>query len=120
LPDDFFMQAEEYDLSLRLIDAGWMIRAVDDLHVTHLKTSAARISRRTTRLDVRNNLTLIARRFPARWAWPFAMDWMRRYYRIARSRGHRIPFFVGLVQCLIRAGDLPKPAPVSDRTFEQF
>lgn len=27
LPDDFFMQAEEYDLSLRLLDAGWDIRS---------------------------------------------------------------------------------------------
>ncbi|HEY0008082.1 MAG TPA: glycosyltransferase, partial [Tepidisphaeraceae bacterium] len=38
LPDDFFMQAEEYDLSLKLLDAGWRVRTFDDLHVMHLKT----------------------------------------------------------------------------------
>jgi hypothetical protein len=28
LPEDFFMQAEEYDLSLRLLDAGWRVQAL--------------------------------------------------------------------------------------------
>src|SRR4051812_19074754 len=64
LPDDFFMQAEEYDLSLRLLAAGWKIERLDDIRVTHLKTPNARIPARTTRLDVRNNLTLVTRYFP--------------------------------------------------------
>src|SRR5437762_11002823 len=63
-PDDFFMQAEEYDLSLRLLDAGWSVRTFDDLHVTHLKTPGARYSERVTQFDVRNNLVLVARYFP--------------------------------------------------------
>src|SRR4051812_35219353 len=42
LPEDFFMQAEEYDLSLRLLDAGWMVKGFDDLHVVHLKAHLAR------------------------------------------------------------------------------
>jgi GT2 family glycosyltransferase len=42
LPEDFFMQAEEYDLSLRLLDAGWTLKRFDDLHVVHLKSSTAR------------------------------------------------------------------------------
>ena len=46
LPDDFFMQAEEYDLSLRLLDAGWRIRGFDALRVLHLKTPTARVSLR--------------------------------------------------------------------------
>ncbi len=53
LPDDFFMQAEEYDLSLRLLDAGWKIRRFSDLQVRHLKTPSARSPARTTRLDAR-------------------------------------------------------------------
>src|SRR5207248_3299787 len=87
LPDDFFMQAEEYDLSLRLLDGGWSVRTFDDLHVTHLKTSQARVSERTIRLDVRNNLTLIGRHFPDQWVRPFALDWMRRYAAIAKAKG---------------------------------
>src|SRR5439155_6112268 len=111
---------EEYDLSLRLLNAGWTIRRFDDLHVMHLKTPAARVHSRTTRLDVRNNLALIARRFPAQWVWPFALDWMARYWRIAKSRGHRAAFVLGFLQGLIRACDLHKRAPVSNAAFEQF
>src|SRR5438477_532540 len=55
LPDDFFMQCEEYDRSLRLLDGGWRVRTFADHHVAHLKTPTARASARTTRLDVRNN-----------------------------------------------------------------
>ncbi len=72
LPDDFFMAAEEYDLSLRLLDAGWSIRRFDDLRVTHRKTPAARMPERVAELDVRNNLLLIARYFPGEWVVPFA------------------------------------------------
>jgi len=120
LPDDFFMQAEEYDLSLRLLNAGWSTRTFEDLHVTHLKTPTARISARTMRLDVRNNVTLIARHFPDRWVWPFAVDWMTRYYRIAASKGQRIAFARGLVEGLIRAMNIQHRNPVSDAAFEQF
>src|SRR5687767_2592086 len=48
LPPDFFMQAEEYDLSLRLLAAGWEVKAFDDLHISHLKTPTARSSSRVT------------------------------------------------------------------------
>ena len=41
-----FMQAEEYDLSFRLINAGYQVRTFDDLHVDHLKTPCARRSNR--------------------------------------------------------------------------
>jgi GT2 family glycosyltransferase len=120
LPGDFFMQAEEYDLSLRLLDAGWDVRTFDDLHVTHLKTPAARISARTMRLDVRNNLTLIARHFPDEWVLPFALDWMTRYAAIAASTGRRLPYCAGLAQGVVRAMQLEHRRPVSAATFERF
>ncbi len=87
LPDDFFMQAEEYDLSLRLLNAGWRVQRFTDLRVQHLKTLSARQPARTTRLDVRNNLLVIARRFPREWVRPYAIDWMRRYRWIAQNQG---------------------------------
>ena len=52
LPENYFMQAEEYALSMRLLRRGWDVRRYDDLHVTHLKTPGARVATRTTRLDV--------------------------------------------------------------------
>jgi GT2 family glycosyltransferase len=120
LPEDFFMQAEEYDLSLRLMDAGWDVRMFDDLHVTHLKTPTARFSRRVTRLDVRNNLVLASRHFPERWIRPFAIDWMKRYYFIAAAKGHRAAYFAGLAQGLARVAVSAKRKAIADETFERF
>jgi GT2 family glycosyltransferase len=126
LPSDFFMQAEEYDLSLRLLDAGWKVERFDDLLVHHLKTPGARVPSRTTRLDVRNNLTLIARRFPRRHAVPFAADWLRRYRWMAKDKGGRHPkaFWRGVAEGLakaVAAAAVPgKRRPVSEETFEQF
>jgi len=120
LPDDFFMQAEEYDLSLRLLDGGWKVCRFDDLLVHHLKTPRARISSRTMRLDVRNNLYLVLRRFPRRWILPYGWDWMRRYAWIAASKGMVGPFICGLIEGLLRSAVRPKRAAVSEEAFEQF
>jgi GT2 family glycosyltransferase len=121
LPEDFFMQAEEYDLSLRLLDGGWDVRRFEDLRITHLKTRSARIPTRTTRLDVRNNLTLIARYFPRKWMVPFAIDWMRRYRWLAQPKGlrHRLAFWRGLAGGLLRCAMTNRRA-VSRQTFERF
>jgi GT2 family glycosyltransferase len=119
LPDEFFMQAEEYDLSLRLLDAGWQVRTFDDLHVMHLKSPAARVSTRTMRLDVRNNLTLIARHFPRPWMRRYSFDWMSRYWMIASAKGQRIAFLRGLIEGILRAATIAR-RPVSHSTFEQF
>ena len=105
LPNDFFMQAEEYDLSLRLLDAGWDIQRFDDLEVTHLKTKTARQPTRTTRLDIRNNLLVISRNFPRKWILPYAIDWIRRYHWLAATKGtkHRLAFYRGLIEGLAKS-----------------
>jgi len=119
LPDDFFMQAEEYDLSLRLLEAGWEVERFEDLHVTHLKTPMARTPQRTMRLDVRNNLMLIATYFPDEWAVPFCVDWLRRYWLIASAKRQRRAFILGMLQGAIAAMRRERK-PVSADTFEQF
>lgn len=120
LPEDFFMQAEEYDLSLRLLDAGWRVRTFDDLHVTHLKTPGARYSERVTQLDVKNNLVLITRYFPEEWVFPFAMDWMRRYAIIARAKGHTRAYLKGIVQGIAQSVCRTDRTPIASGTFEAF
>jgi GT2 family glycosyltransferase len=120
LPEDFFMQAEEYDLSFRLLDAGWDVRTFDDLHVTHLKTPNARRSWRTMRLDVRNNFVVATRYIPDRWATQFTLEWMRRYYRIARTKRQRTAFFAGLIQGVHRSMRTDHRRPVSDEVFDRF
>ena len=120
LPADFFMQAEEYDLSLRLLDAGWTVRAFDDLHVTHLKTPQARVPARTMRLDVRNNLYLILRRFPKRWIAPYLLDWLKRYWWIASSKDRQGAFLQGLIEGIIRSMIWWRREAVSEEGFERF
>ena len=122
LPDDFFMQAEEYDLSLRLLDGGWDVRRFDDLAVRHEKTPAARQPTRTSRLDARNNLLVAARRLPRRHVLPFALDWARRYWWIAATKGpgHRRATAVGLAQGAVGSLLPWRRRPVSAVTFERF
>ena len=122
LPTDFFMAAEEYDLSLRLLEAGWDVRRFDDLHVNHLKTPGARFPTRISRLDARNNLMLATRYLPRRWVVPFAVDWARRYWWIAatKGRGHRRATAVGLAQGLARSLRPGHRRPIGLAAFERF
>lgn len=120
LPDDFFMQAEEYDLSLRLLDGGWHVKRFDDLHVTHLKTPRSRLPDRTIRLDARNNMLLALRRFPTRHLDHYLVDWTRRYFWIARSQNATGPFLRGAAEGVLRWLMWPKRTPVSAKTFETF
>jgi GT2 family glycosyltransferase len=120
LPSDFFMQAEEYDLSLRLMAAGWEIRSFDDLLVSHLKTPAARRHWRTMRLDVRNNMTVALRYLPRDWGRAFASDWMRRYWHIAASKGQRLAFLMGYFEGCLRSLKWNFRRPVSLEVFERF
>jgi GT2 family glycosyltransferase len=91
----FFMQAEEYDLSFRLINAGWSVRAFADLHVTHLKTPCARRSGRTIFYDTRNNLLVAARYLPAPQYQAYRDDWLRRYAWLAAADGQVGAYFRG-------------------------
>jgi GT2 family glycosyltransferase len=120
LPEDFFMAAEEYDLSLRLLAAGWDVLTLDDLHVSHLKTPGARSATRLTRLDTRNNLILIARYFPERWVWPYARDWMRRYGMMAAVKGQRIHHWRGMAEGVARIVQGVGRRPLDEATFQKF
>lgn len=120
LPEDFFMQAEEYDLSLRILAAGYEIKYFDDIYVTHLKSPTARSSERTTQFDVRNNLVLITRYFPKKWVLPFVKDWLRRYRMIAASKGHELAYFKGMMSGLFRTMRPSNRRPVDEHTFEKL
>ncbi len=88
LDSSFFMQAEEYDLAFRLVEAGWDCRVLGDLAVDHLKTPQARVSERTAYYDVRNNLRVAARHLPAPYLDVYAEDWLQRYAWLAERDGH--------------------------------
>lgn len=121
LDESLFMQAEEYDLSLRLLEAGYAVRSFDDLHATHLKTATARRSWRTTRLDVRNNLLVLWRHAPSAHLAGVARAWMARYWRLARDAGQTSAFLVGAAQAAARiVGEPWQRRPVRRRVFEGF
>lgn len=92
----FFMQAEEYDLSFRLLQSGMQVEVFADLAVEHLKSPVARRSERTTQYDIRNNLRVIGRYLPQPWADIYARDWIRRYSWMAESAGHATAYRQGL------------------------
>lgn len=87
LDGSFFRQAEEYDLSFRLLAAGWRVRVFESLQVEHLKSPQSRASDRQMFYDIRNNLRLIARYLPDRFARPYRADWLRRYQWMAEREG---------------------------------
>jgi hypothetical protein len=136
LPSDFFMQAEEYDLSFRLLEAGFSVQRFWDLPLTHLKAPNARIGQRTTRLDVRNNMYLLARYVPEPLCHQFAADWLARYFLMAQQRDaigapahpefgtHKQAFLAGAAQGLTqwstqrRRGEKLLSAPTLERIFK--
>lgn len=87
LDRSFFMQAEEYDVALRLLRAGWRSEIFADLQVEHAKTPVARRSERTLLYDVRNNLRIIARYLPDDHATICREDWVQRYRWMAERDG---------------------------------
>lgn len=119
LPDDFFMAAEEYDLSLRLLDAGWRVRTFEDLHATHLKTPGSRFPSRIARLDARNNVLLAMRYFPDPWRMRYTVAWLERYRLMARATGTSTAFWTGALQGLAR-GATQEHRPINRDAFEQF
>ncbi len=95
LDRNLFMAAEEYDLSFRLVGAGWGVRTFTDLHVDHLKSPTARSSARLVYHDTRNNLYLVARYLPDPWARVYRADWALRYGWIAAAAGQRRAYWRG-------------------------
>ncbi|MGC4032093.1 MAG: hypothetical protein QM754_10235 [Tepidisphaeraceae bacterium] len=92
LPDDFFMQAEEYDLSLRLLNGGWRVQRFDDLHVTHLKTPRSPTARRA-RFGSTLGTTCCSPFAASRRVMVdhYLVDWTRRYFWIAQSQNAHRP-----------------------------
>jgi hypothetical protein len=119
LPEDFFMQAEEYDVSLRLLDTGWRVEPFDDLHVMHLKTPASRFPGRIARLDARNNTLLAMRYFPEQWRVEYASEWLERYRLLSGANGLSTAYWTGAIEGMFR-GLVMEPRPMRGAAFEQF
>jgi GT2 family glycosyltransferase len=105
LDPSFFMQAEEYDLSFRLVNAGWEFCAFPNMHVEHLKTPTARLSARTVYYDTRNNLRLIDRYLSLPAASIYYADWTQRYRWIAGANGYLSAYWKARMTAACQAGN---------------
>lgn len=97
-PREFFRQAEEYDLSWRIWQAGWRIERFEDLTYRHEKVAGNRWPGWIHRLDLRNNLILVERYLPQPWRKIFREDWTQRYFALARHAEHLPAVRLGWVQ----------------------
>jgi len=86
---EFFRQAEEYDLSFRILAAGFRIERFEDIEFFHEKVPGGRSSSLTHRMDLRNNLILVERFLPRDLRRAYRRDWIRRYSAFAVHEGHR-------------------------------
>jgi GT2 family glycosyltransferase len=97
-PREFFRQAEEYDLCLRLWQAGWRVERFEDLVYRHNKAPGNRNTAWVHRLDIRNNLILLERYLPAALRSEYRADWTQRYRALARHAGRRWSAWLGQAQ----------------------
>ena len=87
LPREFFRQAEEYDLSFRIWNAGYLIERFEDIVYYHAKAPGNRDLKYIHRYDLRNNLILIERYLPRKYRRDYRRDWIQRYSAFARHDG---------------------------------
>jgi hypothetical protein len=84
---EFFRQAEEYDLSFRILGMGCRIERFEDVVFFHEKVPGGRGGALTHRMDLRNNLILVERFLPESMRSHYRHDWVRRYAALARHDG---------------------------------
>jgi hypothetical protein len=97
-PKDYGYYVEEYDVSYRMLNAGYNVRYFDDLEVVHRQSSNQRNFGRILRYLVRNNLYLYFRYLPFESARRLLHWELYRYRVIAQSAGFSGAFYSGLVR----------------------
>lgn len=100
---EFFRQAEEYDLSFRILRLGHRIERFEDVVFRHEKVPGGRSSALTHRMDLRNNLILVERYLPKPLRRQYRHDWVRRYSALARQDGEQAAAKTGLYEALVWA-----------------
>jgi GT2 family glycosyltransferase len=122
-PHDFFRQAEEYDLSARLWNAGYRIERYEDVRYRHNKRPApGRVSRDVVSLDLKHNLIVAARHLPEPFDRLYSEDFAFRYRAIMTSAGHAEEYerVVADAHEYIRDDDRLARAPMGLPAFENL
>lgn len=120
-PDDFFRQAEEYDLSCRLWNAGYRIVRFEDLIYRHdKKPSPSRASQDVAALDLKHNLIIAARYLPQQVYASYREDFIQRYGAIMRHAGYEADIEAVIADAdrhVVDASRLRRQ-PLGDQAFE--
>jgi GT2 family glycosyltransferase len=91
-PEDFFYGMEEYDLSYRLIEAGYSIGYDPSITVEHKESPSGRLGHHTKLRHQWVNKSVVAWRYlPRRYALTTTFMWSLEYIR--RVRGHPADYF---------------------------
>jgi GT2 family glycosyltransferase len=100
---EFFRQAEEYDLSFRILRLGHAIDRFEDVVFRHEKVAVGRTPAVVHRMDLRNNLILVERFLPKPLRHAYRHDWVRRYSALARHAGHADAAKTAMFEALVWA-----------------
>ncbi len=115
----FFRQAEEYDLSFRLVAAGWRIERFENLLFRHEKHLGGRPGDLAVRMDLRNNLLLTQRYLGEPQRTIYREDWTQRYLALARHADQRGAADQALDEFEAMRSDEPHQ-PLTDSAFEEL
>jgi len=118
-PSDFFRQAEESDLALRVLEAGYHILFLPQSVVYHEESPVNRDSKLFMFYGCRNELFTVIRRYPLV-AMPIACLWKLFIWNWAGIKNRALPFT--LAGCLAALFTLPRlllqREPVSIKTIK--
>ncbi len=120
IPENLLDASAEYDLSLRILSAGYSIRAFDDVHATWEHVDRFLAGAQTLGQEVQDNVLALTRLFPTRWVVPYARDWMKRSRYLAASTGQNRSYYKGLLKGLARAMNPRHRCSVNPEAFESL
>lgn len=110
-PENFFYGMEEYDLSFRALDAGYIIRYTDKVVILHKESPTGRLTPREKRKGMWLNKTSVAWKYlPLRYFISTAFIWSLWY--LFKSKGDLGGYFRGWVSIFRTPGN-EKRRPVS-------
>lgn len=118
-PDDYIYGEEETYLSLKLLDAGYIIRRADEVILWHQKSMLARDCEQETIQKWGNSLMNAWQLFPLEFFLFYFFYYITFYPFFALREGYFIPFFKNLVN-QVRRLKFYSRVPVKRSTFWKF
>lgn len=114
-PEDFFYGMEEYDLSYRLLDAGYSIVYSDAVVMLHKESPLGRKPKAEKLRMMWLNKCRVARRYlPTNYFWSTAAMWSAQYLRLT---SYDLSGYLRGWKAVFRIAKSEKRSPVSDQTL---